>query len=335
MTAKPASRIGFGASALGTMYAPMSDEQAHEALTAAYSAGFRSFDTAPLYGHGLSELRLGRFLRSVPRGSFTLSTKVGRYLVPPRGEAVDRGIWADPLPLRPVFDYSYDGTMRALEQSASRLGVSDPDIVHIHDVDRFTHGDQFERRFDEAMEGSYRALDELRRAGHLRAVGLGINDSATAARFLRAGQFDVVLIAGRYTLLEQTALDDLLPEAERQRVQVVAAGVFNSGILAAASAADPSATYDYAPAPAPVIARVRSIAAICEAHGVSIQAAAIQFPLCHPAIASVLLGMSSAAQALQNAASAAVTIPDALWPDLKSAGLLRADAPVAPMPGSG
>lgn len=335
MTVKLASRIGFGASGLGTMYAPMSDEQAHETVAAAYSAGFRSFDTAPFYGYGLGELRLGRFLRSVPRDSFTLSTKVGRYLVPPRGEKVDRGIWAEPLPLKPVFDYSYDGTMRTLEQSASRLGLPDPDIVHIHDVDRFTHGEEFERRFDEAMEGSYRALDELRRAGHLRAVGLGINDSAIAARFLRSGRFDFVLIAGRYTLLEQTALDDLLPEAARQGVQVVAAGVFNSGILAAPSTADPSATYDYAPAPAPVIARVRSIASICDAHGVSLQAAAIQFPLCHPVITNVLLGMSSAAQAHQNAASATLSIPNALWSDLKNADLLRADAPVVSSVASG
>ena len=324
---KLASRIGFVASGLGTMYAPLSDEQAHETVAAAYAAGIRTFDTAPFYGYGLSELRLGRFLRSVPRDSFTLSTKVGRYLVPPRGQAVDRGIWADPLPLRPVVDYSYDGTMRALEQSASRLGIPDPDIVHIHDVDRFTHGEQFERRFDEAMEGSYRALDELRRAGHLRAVGLGINESAAAARFLRSGQFDFVLIAGRYTLLEQSALDDLLPEAARQGVQVLAAGVFNSGILAASSASDPSATYDYAPASPEVIARVRSIAEICEAHGVSLQAAAIQFPLCHPAIANVLLGMSSAAQAHRNVTSAGQPIPAAFWSDLKSAGLLRADAP--------
>jgi D-threo-aldose 1-dehydrogenase len=208
-----ASSIGFGGSGVGTLYRPVSDQQADEVMRAAYDAGLRYFDTAPLYGYGLSELRLGRFLRSVPRDSFTLSTKVGRYLVPPRGEAVDQGVWANALPLKPVYDYSYDGTMRSYEQSASRLGFANFDILYIHDVDRFNHGAEYDRTFGQAMDGCYRALDELRSAGDIRAIGVGVNESDVATRFVRAGNFDAVMIAGRYTLLEQEALNDLVPEA--------------------------------------------------------------------------------------------------------------------------
>ncbi len=322
------SPFGFGASGLGTMYAPLSDEEAHQTCEAAYAAGFRVFDTAPLYGHGLSELRLGRFLRSVPRESYTLSTKVGRFLVPPHGRTLDRGIWAEPLPLCPVFDYSYDGTIRALEQSASRLGIADPDLVHIHDVDPFTHGDAFGRRFDEALEGAYRALADLRGKGFLRAIGVGVNDAQTALRFMRAVPLDVVLIAGRYTLLDQSAQDELLPLAAETGVQVVNAAIFNSGILASNADAPGTPTYDYQPAPSPVLDRARRIAARCGEHGVSLPAAALRFASSHPAISNVLVGMSRPGQPRQNAALAAAEIPDALWSALKQDGLIRADAPV-------
>ena len=327
------STLGFGASGLAGMFASLSEDDAHATCAAAYASGFRVFDTAPLYGHGLSELRLGRFLRSVPRDTYTLSTKVGRYLTPPYGKPIDHGIWADPLPLLPVFDYSYAGTLRGFEQSASRLGVSDPDIVHIHDVDPFTHGGDFERRFDEALNGAYRALDDLRGQGHLRAIGVGVNDAATAVRFMRAARLDVILIAGRYTLLDQSALDELLPLAAATGVRVVNAGIFNSGVLAAAEGELEGATYDYGPIPAPVLDRARRLAARCRHFGVPLAAAAIRFAASHDAIANVLLGMSAPSHPERNRAFAEAAIPDALWSALKGDGLLRADAPIGEPPG--
>ena len=325
-----ASRIGFGASGLGTLYKDVSDEEAQATLAASHAGGMRYFDTAPLYGHGLSELRLGRFLRNVPRDRLTISTKVGRYLVPPRGESVDYGLWAEPLRLKPVFDYGYDGTMRSLEQSASRLGFERIDVVYIHDVDRFTHGEGYERAFGAAMEGSYRALDELRRNGHVTSIGVGVNESDVATRFLRAGRFDVLMMAGRYTLLDQGALADLLPEAERQGVEVVAAGVFNSGILAKATDPSQSLTFDYRSAPADLVARTRAMVAVCARFDVPFQAAAIQFPLGHPSVACAVLGMSQPGRVPQNLGWAATSLPAELWETLKAEGLLDPAAPVPP-----
>lgn len=326
-----ASLIGFGGSGLGTLYRDVSDEQAQQMLVAAYEGGIRYFDTAPLYGYGLSELRLGRFLRSVLRDSFTISTKVGRYLTPPLGRPLDYGTWAKPLHLRPVFDYSYDGTMRAFEQSASRLGFSDFDIVYIHDVDRFTHGDSFELMFGHALDGCYRALDELRAGGHVRAIGVGVNESDIAARFLRSGRFDVVMIAGRYTLLEQDALTELLPLAASQGVAVVAVGVFNSGILAAAASRVSDSTYNYAPAAPEIADRVRRLHAICASHKVPVPAAALQFPFGHAGVSAVVIGMSELEHVGQNLEWARWTIPPDLWRDLKAAGCLG-EAPTPRLP---
>ncbi|MCX5494500.1 aldo/keto reductase [Kaistia dalseonensis] len=311
------SRLGFGASGIGTLYRNVSEDQAAETLAAAYDAGLRYFDTAPLYGHGLSELRVGRFLRTVPRETLTVSTKVGRYLVPPYGEAVDYGLWARPLPLKPVFDYSYAGTMRALEQSANRLGIADFDLVYIHDVDRFTHGDAYERRFNEAIEGCFRALDDLRKAGHVKAIGVGVNESDVATRFLKAATFDAVMMAGRYTLLDRQAEADLLPEAARQGTEIVVAGVFNSGILAAGPDAV-GTTYDYGAPPAAVIARAQRIAAVCATHDVPLQAAAIQFPFRNPLVSAAVLGMSRPDRIGQNLAWYRQAIPEAFWAELET-----------------
>ncbi len=310
-----ASRLGFGASGIGTLYRDVTAEMAREVLEKAYGAGLRYFDTAPLYGHGLSELRLGEFLRTVGRSSVTVSTKVGRYLVPPYGEAVDYGLWANPLRLKPVFDYSYDGTMRSLEQSANRLGFADFDLVYIHDVDRFTHGDRYERYFGAAMEGSYRALDELRKAGHVKAIGVGVNEGAVATRFVEAGQFDAVMIAGRYTLLDRSAAEDLLPAAEKAGTAIVAAGVFNSGITAAGSTSS-AATYDYGPPPSDVVARAGAIEQLCRSHRVAVQAAAIQFPFRNKNVAAAVLGMSRPERIEQNTTFAEQKIPEAFWIDL-------------------
>jgi D-threo-aldose 1-dehydrogenase len=321
------SRIGVGGSGLGTLYQNVSDEQAQDMLIAAHEGGMRYFDTAPFYGYGKSELRLGRFLRGVPRDSFTVSTKVGRYLTPPLGEPLEYGSWAKPLHLRPVFDYSYDGTMRAFEQSANRFGFADFDVLFIHDVDRYTHGDRYEEMFGQAMDGCYRALDELRAAGHVRAIGIGINESEPAERFLKAGTFDVVMIAGRYTLLEQGALDRLLPTAEAQNVEVVAVGIFNSGVLAAPAAQVATSNYNYTRVPTDIANRVERLHAVCGNYTVPVQAVALQFPFGHPAISTVLIGCSHPDHIAQSLDWASIPIPDALWADLKAAGCLAADVP--------
>ena len=320
--AAPGSRIrsplGFGASGIGTLYRDIPESVATRALASAYQNGIRYFDTAPLYGFGLSELRVGRFLRDLPRESFTLSTKVGRYLAPPYGDKVDYGYWASPLRLKVVFDYSYEGTMRALEQSASRTGLPFFDIVYIHDVDRFTHGADHEKRFDEAMEGCYRALDDLRKGGHVGAVGVGVNESDVATRFVKAGRFDYVMIAGRYTLMDRGAEKDLIPAARERGTLLVAAGVFNSGILAAGPKAA-RATFDYAPPSAEIRARAQSVADLCAAHGVPLLAAAIQFPLRNPLFAAALLGMVDAEQVRQNVEASRLAIPPALWEEIDAA----------------
>lgn len=314
-----ASRIGFGASGIGTLYRDVPETVARDTLAAAYEAGIRYFDTAPLYGHGLSELRLGQFLRTVPRDGITVSTKVGRYLVPPRGSPVDYGLWASPLRLKPVFDYSYDGTMRALEQSASRLGFPDFDIVYIHDVDRYTHGpDGFERHFDEAMAGCYRALDELRRSGEVKAIGVGVNESDIATRFVEAGRFDVVMIAGRYSLIDRSAEKDLFPAAQKAGTGIVAAGVFNSGILAKGPGAE-GATYDYGAPPSDVTRRAEAIAGICAQYDVPLQAAAVQFPLRSPLVRAAVLGMSRPERVAQNLEWSRLPIPEAMWQAIDAA----------------
>lgn len=309
------SRLGFGASGLGTLYRDVSESEAAAVFAEAYKVGFRYFDTSPFYGHGLSELRLGSFLRTVPRDSVVVSTKAGRYLVPPYGEKVDYGWWAAPLRLKPVVDYTYDGAMRSLEQSASRIGVTDFDLVYIHDVDRFTHGADFERRFDEAVNGCYRALADLRKGGFIKAVGVGVNEGDVAARFVRTCQIDAVMIAGRYTLLDQSALVDLFPAAEAAGTQIVVAGVFNSGILAAGPDSA-NATYDYGAPSAEVVDKAKQIRDLCARHGVPLQAAAIQFPLRNPMVSAAVLGMSRRGRAEQNVGWSRWPIPDALWSSL-------------------
>jgi D-threo-aldose 1-dehydrogenase len=309
------SRLGFGASGVGTLYRDVTEAQAADVLARAYEGGMRYFDSAPLYGHGLSELRLGTFLRTIDRRTVTVSTKVGRYMVPPYGESVDYGLWASPLRLKPVFDYSYAGTMRSLEQSASRLGIADFDLIYIHDVDRFTHGRAYERRFNEAIEGCYRALDDLRKAGHIKAIGVGVNESDVATRFIRACSLDAVMMAGRYTLLDRGAEADLLPEAQKQGVEIVVAGVFNSGILATGPGSS-GATFDYGAPPDEVIARAKKIEEICALHDVPLQAAAIQFPFKNPQVSAAVLGMSRPERIAQNMDWAGLAIPEALWSDI-------------------
>ncbi|MFE4306367.1 aldo/keto reductase [Streptomyces sp. NPDC056891] len=315
----PVSELALGCAALGNLYHPVTDEAAHATVDAAWDAGVRTFDTAPHYGLGLSERRLGAALRDRPRDAYTVSTKVGRLLVPsPRGGPGDdlaHG-FAVPATHRRVWDFSADGVLRSLEASLDRLGLARVDIALLHDPD--DHAEQ-------ALRGAYPALERLRGEGVVGAIGIGMNRSALPARFLRETDVDVVLLAGRYTLLEQDGLTELLPEAAARGRSVVIGGVFNSGLL---SAPRPGATYDYAPAPQPVLDRALRLLAVTERHGVPLRAAALRFPFGHPAVASVLTGARSPEEVRDTVAQLRRPIPDALWDELRAEGLLDPETPV-------
>ncbi|MEY2931274.1 MAG: hypothetical protein RL033_2023 [Pseudomonadota bacterium] len=319
--------LGVGTAPLGDLYQRVPEGDAEDMLRSGYELGLRLFDTAPLYGSGLAEHRTGHELRQRPRDGFVLSSKVGRHYKAAPGHA-DRGNWAGGLEFNEVLDYSYDGAMRSFEQSLLRLGLARIDVLLIHDVDVHTHKSRQEadRRFDQAMEGSYRALLELRRNGDVKAIGVGVNEADMCARFARDGDFDCMLLAGRYTLLEQGALDEFLPLCEQKDIGVLAGGVYNSGILA--SGPKQGAKYNYADAPEGVRERVTKLDEVCRAYGVPLAAAAIQFPLAHPKVSSVVIGAVSAAEIRQNFELMSQPIPAALWRDLKAQGLMRADAPV-------
>jgi D-threo-aldose 1-dehydrogenase len=319
--------VGFGGAPLGDLYAPLDDAAAIATVVAACDAGIRLFDTAPLYGRGLSEHRIGTALRRRPRASFVLSTKVGRLYSPaPRGVVNAEG-YVGGLPFDGHFDYSYDGAMRSLEQSLLRLGSDSVDVALIHDVDRWTHGDAgVEARIREAQDGACRALADLRAQGVIKAFGIGVNDAAVCARFVRETDIDCVLLAGRYSLLEQPAQDEFLPLAAERGVGVLLGGVFNSGILATGVGAD--AHYNYRIAPPDIQDRVAGIDRICAAHGVRLAHAALAFALGHPAVTAVVLGAVAPVEVARNVAAASTPVPSALWRDLAAAGLLRADVPL-------
>ena len=308
----------FGLAPLANLAREVSEQDAFEALEAAWGAGVRYYDTAPHYGLGLGERRLGEFLRTKPRDEYIVSTKVGRLLVEnPLGTQPDDGGFAVVSDLMRRLDYSADGVRRSLEQSLDRMGIGRVDVVFVHDPDD---------HYKDAIDGAFPALDAMRREGIITSYGAGMNHSAMLADFVLNTDLDVVMCAGRYTLLEQGALADLLPAAAERNVSIVAAAVFNSGLLAR-DRPPAGVTYDYAPAPASVIARVNAIADVCEAHGVPLPAAALQFALGHPAVATVCTGARSAEQVVRNAALFAIPIPDELWSDLASAGLVDPNAP--------
>jgi D-threo-aldose 1-dehydrogenase len=320
------SVLGFGAAPLGGLFREVSAVDAGGAVEAALAASVTYFDTAPLYGHGLSEHRLGEALRAVPRDAFVLSTKVGRLLRPTRGDPPPGGLFANALPFDYVYDYSRDGTRRSLEDSLQRLGLARVDIALIHDVIPRWHGADYERRFRESMEGAYPALAELRAAGALRAIGVGVKDWDVCLRYLRAGDFDCVMLAGQYTLLCQDALSELLPHCVRTGVAVLLAAPFNSGILA--TGAVPDARYFYEPASPEILARTRRLEAACERHDVPLVAAALQFPLAHAGVASVVAGARSRAEVQANVQLVRRPIPSSFWAELKAEGLLPVTAPV-------
>ncbi|PTM39738.1 aldo/keto reductase [Bosea sp. 124] len=321
----PVSTLGFGAAPLGDLYARLDETRAVATVEAAISGGVTLIDTSPLYGHGLSEHRIGAALRRAGREGIALSTKVGRVAEPFAGRGDGSG-YRGGLPHGLRFDYSYDGAMRSLEQSALRLGVDRIEIVLIHDVDVWTHGAaMIEQRFSEAMAGAYRALEKLRASGAVKAIGVGVNEAEMCERFARAGDFDTMLLAGRYSLLEQPALASFMPLAQEKGIGLMLGGVFNSGILATGPV--PGATYNYNPAPPAIVARVGAIQAVCERHDVPLRRAALHFPLGHPAVASLVMGAVSPAEVEDQIAELSKPVPAALWAELKAERLLGADVP--------
>lgn len=311
--------LGLGAAPLGNLHHVVSDDDAAGAVDAAWAGGIRYFDTAPHYGLGLSERRLGRLLRDRPRADVVVSTKVGRVLVPsPETAHVRDEGFAVPADLRREWDFSRDGVRRSLDASLERTGFDRFDIVLVHDPDE---------HWEQASREAVPALAELRDQGVIGAVGVGMNQSAMLAEFVRCTDVDVVLCAGRYTLLEQGALEDLLPLAHERRVGVVAAGVYNSGLLALPRP-PADATYDYVTAPADVLARAHRLADTCERHGVSLPEAAIEFAGAHPAVVSVVIGAQDGDQVRAALQHAEQPIPPELWGDLRAQGLLAPHAPV-------
>jgi D-threo-aldose 1-dehydrogenase len=323
------TELGFGTAPMGNLYRAITDDEAQALLERAWAAGVRYFDTAPLYGLGLSETRMNRFLRGKPRDSYVLSTKIGRLLratTPDRRDGI--GKWFDVPSRAEVYDYSYDGVMRSLEFSLERLGVDRVDILFAHDLDVFNHKSQaaLDARLAELMAGGYRALLSLRDQGVIRAFGAGVNEWQPCQWMAERGDFDLFLLAGRYTLLEQEALESFLPLCTARGIGVVIGGPYNSGILA--TGPRPGAFYNYDPALPAVLERVARIEAACRGQGVALIDAAFQFPLRHAAVVSVIPGGQGVAEMDRNLAAAGAAIPPALWAALKADGLMRADAPV-------
>jgi D-threo-aldose 1-dehydrogenase len=313
-TALAVTRFGLGTAPLAGLFEEVPEGQGVGVIERAWDGGIRFFDTAPLYGHGLAETRLGKVLRQKPRDAFTLASKVGRLLradAPPEPGQSFRGT----PPVNPVFDFTYDGVMRSFHESLERLGLDRIDILHIHDPDD---------HYDAAIGGAYKALDRLRADGVIGAVGAGMNQAEMLTRFAREGNFDCFLLAGRYTLLDQVALKELLPECVERGISIIAGGVYNSGILADPK---PGAHYNYQTAPAELLARAQRIRDVCSRHQVPLKAAAMQFPLGHPAVTCVVVGCRSAEQLDESLKMFEVDIPSALWDELKAERLLPPEAP--------
>ncbi|MEM0906042.1 MAG: aldo/keto reductase [Pseudomonadota bacterium] len=314
--------LGFGCAPIGGLLGAVEETPARAAMAAAWDGGVRFFDTAPFYGFGASERRTGDALRAHPRGEYVLSTKAGRLLAPdPDPPAAENG-WVAPLPFRPVYDYGYDAVRRSLEDSLQRLGLERIDVVLLHDIGAFTHGEAHPPHFEAAMTGGLKALVAMKAEGLIGAYGIGVNETDVLMAALERGAWDCFLLAGRYTLLEQNALDDLLPLCAARGTSIIVGGPYNSGLLAGGN------TWNYADAPADLLARRDSLAEITAQHGVSLRAAALQFPLAHPAVAAVIPGARTPEEAGDNLARLQEPVPGELWRDLQAKGLLRADAPV-------
>jgi D-threo-aldose 1-dehydrogenase len=322
------TELGFGTAPLGNLYRAVPDEEASDTLEAAWRTGCRYFDTAPLYGLGLAETRLNAFLRGRKRDDYVLSTMVGRLLracAPEQRTGI--GKFFDTPSRREVYDYSHDGVMRSFEASLERLGVDRIDILYAHDLDAFNHGSKeaAEARIEEFMRSGYSALLSLREQGVIKAFGGGINEWQMAQTLAERGDFDLFLLAGRYTLLEQEALESFLPLCERRGIGIVLGGPYNSGVLA--SGPKPGAFYNDAEASREILDRVARIEAVCRRHGVRLIEAALNFPLLHPSVVSIIPGGQRPSEVEANRALLDARLPAALWADLKAEGLMRADAP--------
>jgi D-threo-aldose 1-dehydrogenase len=313
--------LGLGGAALAGMYAPVDTQEAADTLAAAWDAGLRYIDTAPYYGYTLGEHRAGAFLRAQPRGEFVISTKVGRLMRPDASVVAGSDGWARPLPFRPVFDYGRDAILRSMEDSLQRLGLDRVDMLLVHDIGRATHGAAHEAHWNALTHGGgFRALEELRRDGVVAAIGLGVNEWEVLHDAMQECDLDCSLLAGRYTLLEQRSVA-FLDECSRRGHAIVIGGPFNSGLLAG------QAKFDYADAPPALLRRAAALRAACTEFDVPLEAVALQFPLGHPAVASVLSGMRSPAQVRQNVGWFEQPISAGLWTALRERGLLEADAP--------
>ena len=324
------TELGFGTAPLGNLFRPLPDEVARDTLAAAEKSGFGYYDTAPFYGFGLSERRLGDALRA--RSGIVLSTKVGRLLRPvpgPVDQNQPRHGYATPMPFEPVYDYSYDAVMRSFEESLQRLGLSRIDLLYIHDIGRLTHGEANNARMAELTRGGgLKALEELRASKAISGFGMGVNEVPACLEVMDHARLDVILLAGRYTLLEQTPLDDLFPRCKQAGTAIVIGGPYNSGILAVGSKTATPLYYDYAPAPGEVIEKVRKIEAVCDRHHVPLAAAALQFPLAHNLVASVIPGLDSPERVSQTLTLYRHKVPADLWQELRREKLIRPDAPV-------
>jgi D-threo-aldose 1-dehydrogenase len=319
--------FGFGSAHLGELYGKVDEADSRATLEAAWGAGVRFYDTAPWYGRGLSEHRLGGFLRTRPRDQFKITTKVGRTLFRPKDPAhFDRSPWAGGLNFEVDFDYSYDGIMRSYAQALQRLALDTVDALVIHDLDASFHGDKLAGYEKQLVEGGIRALQELKRSGDIKAYGMGINTGEALEKTATQVELDFCLVAMPYTLLDQASLHTGMATCMKRGVSVIIGAPFASGILVTGSGG--GAHYGYAKAPPEIQAKVRGIEAACTAHGVALPAAALQFVLAHPAVVSVIPGAARASEVTANVASVDISIPAAFWSDLKAQGLVDPDAPV-------
>ena len=324
------SEISLGTASIGNLYKAVADADAAATMQAANSIGINYYDTAPYYGFGLAERRAGDQLRNLSRNDYVLSTKVGRLMRPVSDAdvSVERNGFVSPMPFDQIYNYTYDGIMRSFEDSLQRLGVERIDILFVHDIGTLTHGGANAVLFEQLASSGYAALEELRESGMISSFGLGVNEVEVCEAALEHGDYDCFLLAGRYTLLEQDALNSFLPKCQQRDVSVVIGGAFNSGILAVGTRSLNLIHYNYGEAPEHIIAKVTVLEKLCEQYGVSLQAAAVQFPLAHPCTASVCLGMSQAKRVHQALDFYQEKIPVSFWQELKAMGLLHDDAPI-------
>jgi D-threo-aldose 1-dehydrogenase len=309
------SSLGFGAAPIGDLFENLDERSCYNILENAYNSNFNLFDTSPFYGNGLSEHRTGNFLKTIDEESYFLSTKVGRYLTPEKNQNIDRGAWAGGLNFKLNLDYSYDGAMRSFEQSLLRLAVSKIDICLIHDVDKFTFGNEVDYYFKLAMNGAYKAIQKLKEEKVIKAIGVGLNDADICAKFANEGDFDCMVLAGKYSLLEhESALNDFFPIVNKNNIGIILAGVFNSGILA--KGIGDNVTYNYDKIPNHIRDKYIIVSEVCDRYNVPVPAAALQFSYANKLISSMILGMDRIEQIQQNISFFNHSIPDDLWKEL-------------------